>query len=69
MALGGAMFAGNSKLFEGPLGVIKVAFDGYDLGKTTEDAALVPDQDIKDITFSPCPGFIGVFNDFGLPAV
>lgn len=50
-SVGGALFQGNSKLFQGPLGVIKVGFKGYDLGKTTADANLVPDQDIKDIMY------------------
>lgn len=51
MSVGGAVFSGNSKLFEGPLGIVQVGFKGYDLGKTTEDAVLTPDQDIKDITY------------------
>lgn len=49
--IGGAIFVGNSKLFEGPLGVVQVGFKGYDLGKTTADANLTPDQDIKDIMY------------------
>lgn len=49
MALGGALTVGNSKLFEGPLGVVKMGFAGYDLGKTNADTTLTPDQDIKDI--------------------
>lgn len=49
--LGGALFEGNSKLFEFPLGVVKIGFDGYDLGKTTEDAEFTPDQDVKDIMY------------------
>lgn len=51
MPFGGAVFAGNSKLFEGPLGVVQVGFKGYDLGKTTADSNLVPEQDIKDILY------------------
>jgi len=51
MSLGGAVFTGNSKLFEGPLGVVQVGFAGYDLGKTTADTILTPDQDIKDINY------------------
>ena len=47
----GALFEGNSKLFDLPLGVVKIGFDGYDLGKTTADAEFTPDQDIKDILF------------------
>jgi len=51
MSLGGAVFTGNSKLFEGPLGVVQVGFAGYDLGKTTADTVLTPDQDVKDINY------------------
>jgi len=51
MALGGAIFEGNSKLFDGPLGIVKIGFKGYDLGKTTADSNLTPDQDIKDIMY------------------
>ena len=49
--IGGALMKGNSKLFTGPLGVVKIGFDGYDLGKTTADSILKPDQDIKDIIY------------------
>ena len=51
MGAGGALFEGNSKLFDGPLGVVEVGFEGWDLGKTTADTTLVPDQDVKDIIF------------------
>jgi len=51
MAIGGAVFTGNSKLFEGALGIVRIGFKGYDLGKTTADTTLTPDQDIKDIIF------------------
>lgn len=51
MGVGGAVFQGNSKLFEGPLGVVQVGFKGYDLGKTTADTNLTPDQDVKDIVY------------------
>lgn len=51
MPFGGALFEGNSKLFDFPLGVVKIGFKGYDLGKTTEDAEFTPDQDIKDIMY------------------
>lgn len=51
MAIGGAIPAGDSKLFTGPLGVVRIGFDGYDLGKTVGDTDLTPDQDIKDIAF------------------
>jgi hypothetical protein len=50
-SLGGTVFGGNSKLFAGPLGVVQVGFKGYDLGKTTADTNLVPDQDVKDINY------------------
>lgn len=51
MGVGGALIAGTSKLFSGPLGVVRIGFKGYDLGKTTDDAVLTPDQDIKDIVY------------------
>ena len=51
MALGGGLFVGSSKLLEGPLGVVQLGFNGYDLGQTTADAVLTPDQDIKDINY------------------
>lgn len=51
MSVGGALFSGNSKLFEGPLGVVQIGFKGYDLGKTIADSNLSPDQDIKDIIY------------------
>jgi len=51
MSVGGALFSGNSKLFEGPLGVVKIGFKGYDLGKTMADSNLSPDQDVKDILY------------------
>lgn len=49
--VGGALFEGISELFSGPLGVVKIGFEGYDLGKTTADSELTPDQDIKDIIY------------------
>lgn len=51
MALGGAVLEGNSRLLEGPLGVVKIGFAGFDLGKTNDDANLTPDQDIKEIMY------------------
>ena len=51
MSVGGALFVGNSELWSGPLGVVRIGFRGYDLGKTTEESSLEPDQDIKDILF------------------
>jgi len=51
MGLGGVLATGNSKLFEGPLGVVQIFYKGYNLGKTTADSNLTPDQDIKDIVF------------------
>lgn len=50
-SVGGALFEGNSALFDLPLGVVKIGYDGYDLGKTTADCELTPDQDIKDIIY------------------
>jgi len=49
--LGGVLYSGSSKLLSGPLGVCKVGFNGYDLGKTGADTTLSPDQDIKDIMY------------------
>lgn len=51
MGFGGNISFGNSKLLDGPLGVVKIGFNGYDLGKTTADTNLSPDQDIKDIIY------------------
>ncbi len=51
MSIGGALFVGNSKLFTGPLGVVKIGFKGFDCGKTTADSTLVPDQDVKGINY------------------
>jgi hypothetical protein len=51
MSFGGTVFEGISKLFDGPLGVVQVAFEGFDLGKTTADTLLTPDQDVKDILY------------------
>ncbi|MEJ2248042.1 MAG: hypothetical protein P8Y70_00095 [Candidatus Lokiarchaeota archaeon] len=50
-SLGAAIFAGNSKLFLGPMGMVQIGFKGYDCGKTTTETNLVPDQDIKDIMY------------------
>ncbi len=51
MSVGGALFSGSSKLFEGPLGVVQIGFKGFDLGKTMADSNLSPDQDVKDIIY------------------
>jgi len=51
MAIGGTIATGDSELFTGPLGVVRLGFDGYDLGKTVGDSNLTPDQDIKDIMY------------------
>jgi len=51
MSFGGTLQAGNSKLFAGPLGVVKIGYKGYDLGKTSAETTLKPDQDIKDIIY------------------
>lgn len=48
---GGIIGSGNSKLVAGPLGVVKVGFKGYDLGKTTAETTMKVDQDIKDIIY------------------
>lgn len=49
--LGGVIGGGSSKLVAGPLGVVKIGFKGYDLGKTTAETTLKLDQDIKDILY------------------
>lgn len=41
----------GNNIWEGVLGVVRINFDSIDLGKTTADTELVPDQDIKDIIF------------------
>ncbi len=51
MAIGGALYQGNSGLVAGPLGVVKVGFNGFDMGKTVSDATLEVMQNIKDITY------------------
>ena len=48
---GGIIGSGSSKLVAGPLGVVKVGFKGYDLGKTTAETTMKVDQDIKDIIY------------------
>ena len=50
--IGAGLIAGNSELLNGPLGNVLIGFKGFMLGKTTEDTALVPDEDLKDILFS-----------------
>lgn len=49
--IGGALYQGNSGLVAGPLGVVKVGFNGFDLGKTTSEAMLDVVQNIKDIVY------------------
>lgn len=49
--IGGALYQGNSGLVAGPLGVVKVGFNGFDMGKTTSDAMLDVVQNIKDIAY------------------
>lgn len=49
--IGGPLLSGSSKLVSEPLGVVKIGFAGYDLGKTTSECMLTPDQDIKDILY------------------
>jgi hypothetical protein len=41
----------GNNFIEGVLGVVNVNFNGVNMGKTTADAEIVPDQDIKDILF------------------
>lgn len=41
----------GANFWEGVLGVVNVEFNGVDLGKTTADTEIQPDQDIKDIIF------------------
>lgn len=48
---GGELFKGSSALLKEPLGVVQVGFNGFDMGKTTADSMLTPDQDIKDILY------------------
>ncbi len=51
MSVGGTLFTGSSQLWSGPLGVVRIGFEGYDLKKTVGDANLTPDQDVKDIMY------------------
>jgi hypothetical protein len=48
----GTLIDGNSELLAGPLGNSYVAFNGWLLGKTTEDIAFNKDEDVKDIMYS-----------------
>jgi hypothetical protein len=41
----------GNNIWEGVLGVVRINYNSIDLGKTTADTELVPDQDIKDIIF------------------
>ena len=49
---GAPLVAGNSELLNGPLGNCLIGFNGYMLGKTTEDTQLAPDEDVKEILYS-----------------
>ena len=51
MGVGSALFDGGSKLLDNPLGVVRIGFKGYALGKTTADTLIKVDQDIKDIMY------------------
>lgn len=51
MGLGQLLIEYSSKLFDGPLGTVQIGFKGRNLGKTTADTNIVPDQDIKDINY------------------
>lgn len=48
---GKALTPYGSNLTAGPLGVVQLAFNGYDLGKTTDHTAVSPDVDMKDIAY------------------
>jgi hypothetical protein len=41
----------GNNFIEGVLGVVRVTFNSVNMGKTTADTEIVPDQDIKDILF------------------
>ena len=41
----------GNNIWEGALGVVRIRYNNLDLGKTTADTELVPDQDIKDIIY------------------
>jgi hypothetical protein len=47
-----ALITNGSKLLEGPLGNVRIGFNGWDMGLTTEDTALVKEEDRKDILYS-----------------
>jgi hypothetical protein len=51
MAFGKALTSFGSGLTAGPLGVVQIGFEGYDLGKTVDAATLKPDLDVKDIMY------------------
>ncbi len=51
MGIGGELFKGSSGLLSQPLGIVKIGFRGFDMGKTTAGSMLAPDEDIKDIIF------------------
>jgi hypothetical protein len=48
---GKALVSFGSGLTAGPLGVIQLGFEGYDLGKTVAAATLKPDLDVKGINY------------------
>lgn len=50
--MAGSLIKGNSDLLAGPLGNVFIGFDGYLLGKTTDDTAFNKDEDVKDIVYS-----------------
>jgi hypothetical protein len=41
----------GTNAWEGPLGVVNVTFNGVEMGKTTADTEIVPDEDLKDIIY------------------
>lgn len=48
--LGPTLDSWGSALFDNPLGVVQMGYKGYDLGLTSADTTLKPDQDLKEIT-------------------
>lgn len=48
---GKALISNGSNLILGPLGQCKVGFNGYDLGKTTDETALSKEEDRVDIIY------------------
>lgn len=51
MGVGGAIAKWDSALFAGPLGVVEISFNGYDLAKTVGQSQLTPDMNVKEILY------------------